>query len=213
MPCALGSLFGSPSFFLGIMGFFYDFVGQFLATVHPNIGVKLSTHQSSFDQRVSRVVGGEGGFRLGHSFNVVATSLLQNCHNISSASERTDIPAIAQDLFKSFGLPAYPINNTLGVTSNKILFERISTYFGKVVFQFSYAIQGFLEAPFLGFAKLLNIFLHSSVRPFTYFLTSFCKCKIFISFGKFFSKVFNFDFMSLGLSVKFLFTFLHFVHQ
>jgi hypothetical protein len=201
-PCTLSSFFGSPSFFSGFMGFFfiflYDFVGQFSATVHPNIGVKLSIHQSSFGRRVPRVISREGGFSLGCRFNVVATSLLQNCRNTSSASESTDIPTIAQDLFKSFGFPAYPINNTLVVTSNKILFGRISTYFGKAVFQFSYAIQGFIEAPLLGFAKLLNIFLQPSVRPFTYFLTSFCECKIFISFDKFFLKVFNFGFISVG---------------
>jgi hypothetical protein len=159
----LSSFLGSPSFFSGIMGLFfiflYDFVGQFSATVHPNIGVKLSTQQSSFGRRVSRVICEEGGFSLGCSFNVVATSLLQNCCNPSSASESTDVPAIGQDLFKSFGFPAYPINNTLGVASNKISFRRISIYSGKAGFQISYAIQGFLEAPFLGFTKLLNIFL------------------------------------------------------
>jgi hypothetical protein len=48
MPCTLSSFFGSLSFFSGIMGFFfiflYDLIGQFSATVHPNIKVKLSTH-------------------------------------------------------------------------------------------------------------------------------------------------------------------------
>jgi hypothetical protein len=139
-PCAFSSLFGSPSFFSGIMDFFfillYDFVGQLLATVHPDIGIKFSAHQSSFGRRVSRVVCGEGGFSLGRSFNAVATSLLQNCRNTSSASKSTDIPTIAQDLFKIFGFPAYPINNTLGGASNKIFFGRISTYFGKTSFQF-----------------------------------------------------------------------------
>jgi hypothetical protein len=80
---ALGSFFGSPSFFLGFMGvffiFLYNFVGQFPATVHPDIGIKFSAHQSSFDRRVFRVICGEGGFSLGCSFNVVATSLLQDC--------------------------------------------------------------------------------------------------------------------------------------
>jgi hypothetical protein len=90
---------------------------------------------------------------------MVATSLLQNYRNTSSTSESTNIPAIAQDLFKSFGFPTYPINNTFGVASNRILFGRISTYFGKAVFEFSYAIQGLLEALFIGFAKLLNIFI------------------------------------------------------
>jgi hypothetical protein len=217
MPCTLGSLFGSTSFFSGIMGFFfiflYDFVGQFSAIVHPNIGIKLSTHQSSFGRRVSRVVCGEGGFSLGRSFNVVATSLLRNCRNPSSASESTYVPTIGRDLFKSFGFPAYPINNTLGVTSNEVLFRRISTHPGKAGLQFSYAIQGFLEAPLLGFAKLLNIFLQPSVLPFTYFSTSFCNFKFCICFGKLFPKVFNFGFMSFGLSVKFRFTFLHFIHQ
>jgi hypothetical protein len=95
---------------------------------------------------------------MDHSFNMVATSLLQICCNPSSANESTNVPAIAEDLFKSFDFPAYPINNTLGVTSNEILFGRISTYSGKAGFQFSDAIQGFLEAPFLVFMKLLNIF-------------------------------------------------------
>jgi hypothetical protein len=138
---------------------------------------------------------------------MVATSLLQNCRNPSSANESTNVRTIAEDLFKSFGFPAYPINNTIGVISDIILFGRISTYSGKAVFQFSHAIQVFLEAPFLGFAKLLNIFLQPRLRPFTYFLTSFCKCKFFISFGKFFLKVFNFGFISFGLSVKFCFVF------
>jgi hypothetical protein len=114
------------------MGFFfillYDFVGQFPATVHLDIGIKVSAHQSSFGRRVFRVLYGEGSFSLGCSFNVVATSLLQNCRNTSSASESTNIPAIAQDLFKSFGFPAYPINNTFGVASNKILFGLFKSF-------------------------------------------------------------------------------------
>jgi hypothetical protein len=144
---------------------------------------------------------------------MVASSLLQNCRNPSSASESTNVPAITEEFFKIFGFPAYPINNTLGVTSNEILFGRISTHPGKDGFQFSYAIQGFLEAPLLGFAKLLNIFLQPSVRPFTYFLLSFCRFKIFISFGKLLPKVFNFGFISFGLSVKFCFVFFHFIKQ
>jgi hypothetical protein len=125
---------------------------------------------------------------------MIATSLLQKCRNPLSTGESTNVPAIAEDLFKSFGFPAYPINNTLRVTSNEILFGRISTQPGKAGFQFSYAIQGFLEAPLLGFVKLLNIFLQPSVRPVTYFLLSFCKFKIFISFGKLFPKIFNFGY-------------------
>jgi hypothetical protein len=141
---------------------------------------------------------------------MIATSLLQNCRNPSSAGESTNVPAIAEDLFKSFGFPAYPINNTLGVTSNEFLFGIIITHSSKAGFQFSYAIQGFLEAPLLGFAKLLNIFLQPCVRPFTYFSTSFCNFKFFISFGKFFPKVFNFGFISFRLSVKFCFIFFSF---
>jgi hypothetical protein len=114
----------------------YDFVGQFLATIHPDIGIKFCAHQSSFGRRVLRVVCGEGGFSLGRSFKMVATNLLQDSRNPSRAGKSTDIPAIAQDLFKSLSFPAYPINNALGVASNKILFGRISTYFGKVGFQF-----------------------------------------------------------------------------
>jgi hypothetical protein len=57
---AFNSFFGSPSFFSGFMGLFfillYDFVGQFPATVHPDIGIKFSAHQSSFGRRVFRVV-------------------------------------------------------------------------------------------------------------------------------------------------------------
>jgi hypothetical protein len=137
----------------------YDFVGQFPATVHPYIGIKFSTHQSSFSRRVFCVVYGEGGFSLGRSFNMIATSLLQDSRNPSSAGESIDIPTIAQDFLKSFGFPAYPINNALGIASIEVLFGRIGAYFGKAGFQIFHAIQGFLKAPFLGFTKLLNIFL------------------------------------------------------
>jgi hypothetical protein len=61
---------------------------------------------------------------------MVATSLLQDSRNPSSAEESIDIPTIAQDLFKSFGFPVYPINNVVRVASNEVLFGRISTYFG-----------------------------------------------------------------------------------
>jgi hypothetical protein len=108
-PFVLSSFFGSPSFFSGFMGFFfillYDFVGQFSPTVNPDIRIKLSAHQSSFGRRVFRVVYGEGGFSLGRSFNVVATSLLQNCCNTSSASESTNILAIAQISLKASASP------------------------------------------------------------------------------------------------------------
>jgi hypothetical protein len=44
-PFAFNSFFGSPSFFPDFVGFFfillYNFVGQFLATVHPNIGINF----------------------------------------------------------------------------------------------------------------------------------------------------------------------------
>jgi hypothetical protein len=76
-----------------------------------------------------------------------------------SVGEGTNVPAITEDLFKSFNFSAYPINNTLGVTSNEIFFGRICTHLGKASFQFPYAIQGFFKASLLGFAKLLNIFL------------------------------------------------------
>jgi hypothetical protein len=78
---------------------------------------------------------------------------------IPRALEKAQISPRSLRIFKSFGFPIYPINNALGVASNEVLFGRISTYFGKAGFQIFHAIQGFLEAPFLGFTKLLNIFL------------------------------------------------------
>jgi hypothetical protein len=60
MPCALSSLFGSLGFFSGIMGFFfiflYSFVSNLAAVPHPNIRIKFPAYQSSFDQRLLRVV-------------------------------------------------------------------------------------------------------------------------------------------------------------
>jgi hypothetical protein len=51
-PFALSNLFGSPSFFSGVVGvffiLFYNFMGQFLATFHPDIRIKFSAHQSRF---------------------------------------------------------------------------------------------------------------------------------------------------------------------
>jgi hypothetical protein len=114
--------------------FLYNFVGQFPTTVHPDIRIKFSAHQSSFSRRVFCVICGEGGLSLGYSFNEVATSLLQNCRNTSSTRKGTNIPAIVQDFFKGFGFPVYPINDAFGVASNKVLFRRISTYFCKSCF-------------------------------------------------------------------------------
>jgi hypothetical protein len=65
---------------------------------------------------------------------MIASSLLQNSRNSPSARESTNIPTIAQDFFESFGFPAYPLNNALGVTSDKILLRGISTTLEKLVF-------------------------------------------------------------------------------
>jgi hypothetical protein len=45
-------LFSSPSFFSGVVGvfftLFYNFMGQFLAAVHPDIRIEFSAYQSRF---------------------------------------------------------------------------------------------------------------------------------------------------------------------
>jgi hypothetical protein len=88
---------------------------------------------------------------------MVTISFLQNCCNPSGAGEDTNVPAITKDLFKGFRFFTYPINDSFGVTSNELFFQRVRTHLGKADFQFSYAIQGFLKASFFGFTKLLNI--------------------------------------------------------
>jgi hypothetical protein len=138
MPYALGSLFGSLSFFPSIMGFFfisiYNFVGHLPATVHLDIEIKLPAHQSGFGRGVLRVVCREGGFGLDRNFYMITTSILQNCCTPSGAGEGTNVPAITKDLFKGFGFFTNPINDSLGVTSNKFFFQRVHTHLGKAGF-------------------------------------------------------------------------------
>jgi hypothetical protein len=140
MPCSLGNFFGSLSFFLSIMGFIfiflYDFVGHFLATVHPDIGIKLPAHQSGIGRRVLRVVCGEGSFGLGHSFNMVTTSLLHNRCNPSSAGKGTNIPTITKNFFKGFGRFTYPINGPLGSPRMNFSSEEYAPTLAKLVFSF-----------------------------------------------------------------------------
>jgi hypothetical protein len=91
---------------------------------------------------------------------MTTSSLLQNSRNPpGDGEESTYISAIVQNFLKSFGFPAYPLNNTLGVTSNEILLRGVGTNFCSAVFQVFHVVQGFFEASFLGFVKLLNIFL------------------------------------------------------
>jgi hypothetical protein len=44
-----------------------------LATIHPDIGIKLPAHQRGFGRGVLRVVCEEGGFSLGCNLNMVTT--------------------------------------------------------------------------------------------------------------------------------------------
>jgi hypothetical protein len=108
------------------MGFFfiflYNFVSHFSAAIYPDIGIKFPAHQSGFGRGVLRVICSEDGFGLGCSFNMVTSSLLQNCCNSSSVGEGTNIPSITKELFKGFGFFTYPINESLGVTSNELFF-------------------------------------------------------------------------------------------
>jgi hypothetical protein len=108
------------------MGFFfiflYNFVSHFSTAIHPDIGIKFPAHQRGFGRRVLRVVCREDGFGLGYIFNMIITSLLQNCWNPSSTGEGTNIPSITKDLFKGFGFFTYLINDSLGVTSNELFF-------------------------------------------------------------------------------------------
>jgi hypothetical protein len=60
---------------------------------------------------------------------VIASSLLQNSRNSPSAGESTNIPTIAQDFFESFSLSAYPLNNALGVASDKIFCDTLGVNF------------------------------------------------------------------------------------
>jgi hypothetical protein len=106
------------------MGFFFIFlyncIGHFSVVVHPDIRIKFPAHQSGFGRGVLYFVFREDGFSLGCSFNMVTTSLLQNCCNPSSAGEGTNIPTITKDLVKGFDFFTYPINDSLGVTSNEL---------------------------------------------------------------------------------------------
>jgi hypothetical protein len=102
--------------------FIYNFVGHFSTTVHPDVGIKFPAHQRGFRRRVLCVTYGEGGFGLGRSFNMVATSLLQNSCNPSSAGKGANITTTTKDLFKGFSFFTYPINDSLGVTSNEFFF-------------------------------------------------------------------------------------------
>jgi hypothetical protein len=90
---------------------------------------------------------------------MIASSLLQYSCNSSGAGESANISVIVQNFIKSFGFLAYPFNDAFGVASNEALLRGVSTYLCKAVFQNFHAIQGFSKAYFLGFAKLLNIFL------------------------------------------------------
>jgi hypothetical protein len=100
--------------------FFYSFVSNLAAALHPNIGIKFPAYQSSFGRRLLRVVYAEEGFCLGCGFNMFTTSFLQNRCNPSSTGEGTKIPTVAKNFFKSFTLFADPFNDSFGIASNKL---------------------------------------------------------------------------------------------
>jgi hypothetical protein len=90
---------------------------------------------------------------------VITSGFLQDGWNSPRTGKHANIPAITQNLFEGFGFSTYLFNDALGVASYEVFFSRVGTHFGEASFQFLHTIQGFLEAPFLGFAKFFNIFL------------------------------------------------------
>jgi hypothetical protein len=128
---------------------------------------------------------------LSYSFHGFASSLLQNSCDSPGTGESANISAIIQNFLKSFGFPAYPLNDAFRVASNEVILRGLGTNFCKAVFQIFHAVQGIFEASFLGFTKLLNIFLQPGIPPFTYFLADLRDFTIFFSFGQLFPKIFN----------------------
>jgi hypothetical protein len=113
---------------------------------------------------------------LSCSFHVFASSLLQNSCNSLGAGESTIIATVIQNFLKSFGFPAYPLNDAFRVASNEVLLRGVGTYLCKAVFQIFYAIQGFFKASFLGFASSSIFFsslaFHHSLISWLAFATS-----------------------------------------
>jgi hypothetical protein len=109
---------------------------------------------------------------------MVVTSLLQNCRNPSSAGEGTNVPTITEYLFKSFGFSAYPIKNTLGVTSDEFSSEEYAPTLAKMVFNFLTQSKDFSKHLSLDsqssstfFSSL--VFDHSLISCFTFASSKF----------------------------------------
>jgi hypothetical protein len=64
---------------------------------------------------------------------MLATSLLQDGCDPSGTSKGTKIFSITENLFESFGFPADPLDNSIGVTADKSLLRGIGSNLSETV--------------------------------------------------------------------------------
>jgi hypothetical protein len=108
------------------MNIFLAFLHYFMS--HPSAAIFLDISEiffhlfNSLRPRVLRIVNGEGSFGLGQVLNMFTTCLLQNGCNPPRSRECTDIPAVTQNLIKSFSFIADPLDDALRVAPYEVVF-------------------------------------------------------------------------------------------
>jgi hypothetical protein len=89
-----------------------------------------------------------------------AANLLKDRHNSAGTGEGTKFSSITEDLFKSFGFAANPLDNPVRITTDKVLLRGECTNLSKTIFQIISTFCSNLVAFLFSVTKLLNIFLH-----------------------------------------------------
>jgi hypothetical protein len=87
-----------------------------------------------------------------------ATCLLQNGCSPLRTRECADVPAVTQNLLKSFGFTTDPLDDALRVTPYEVVFVSLGAHVGEDSLYLFHTLHRFFKAPFFGCPKLCNSF-------------------------------------------------------
>jgi hypothetical protein len=105
--------------------------------------IKLASAEGSFVSSIEKAASASG-----QSFDMFTPCFLQNSCNSPRTRERTDVPAVAQNFFKSFGFATDPLNYALRIASYEVVFARVRAHVGEASFYLFDTFYRFFKTSF-----------------------------------------------------------------
>jgi hypothetical protein len=109
-----------------------------------------------------------------------APCFLQNSCNSPRTRERTHVPVVTQNFFKSFGFTADPLNYALRIAPYEVVFARVRAHIGEASLYLFLHIPQIFQNIFLLMSEVLQLFFPNNFSSNHWHLTQLRQQRILI---------------------------------